>query len=79
MSFSRITFKEIKNYCSQIDKISICMMETLDYENYENIRKVPTTYDNYYLYGIGMIKSEFNGEYDVSCLEIMLSKKPKEL
>ncbi|MCM1225478.1 MAG: hypothetical protein NC548_64640 [Lachnospiraceae bacterium] len=90
-----ITFKEIRNYLSRIDRLSICMKETLSYENYLCMRDVPHTYDDYYVYGIGMIDSEFyqpdrrkpeyfaNGLFKdlalVSCIEVMLSREPKSV
>ena len=54
---------------------------------------MPHTYDDYYVYGIGMIKSEFYkiGKYDyaasgdrkdltlVNCIEVMLSEEPKSV
>ena len=55
-------FKEIKKYISAIDRVSICMYETLRYENYRFIRRVPDKYDEYYVYGIGLIESEFEIE-----------------
>ena len=39
----------------------ICWMhETLQYENYRLIREVPESYNDYYVYGVGMIESEFS-------------------
>lgn len=58
-----IKFKEIRKYISKIDRISICMKETLTYNNYRYIKEVPNSYDECYLYGIGMIESEFEGEF----------------
>lgn len=88
-----ITFKELRGYLSIIDRLSICMLETLEYENFICIGDVPDTYDKYYIYGIGMIQSEFyemNGSIYAACgelqdlvyldcLEIMLSKEPKSV
>ena len=62
-----IQFKEFKKYVSIIDRVSICMKETLQYDNYRYMRDVPEKYDDYYLYGVGMIESEFN--IDESTLE----------
>lgn len=58
-----IKFKEIRQYISKIDRVSICMKETLTYNNYRYIKQVPHSYDECYLYGIGMIESEFEGEF----------------
>lgn len=52
-------FGEFRKYVSKIDRISICMHETLDYENYQFIEMVPDRYNEYYLYGVGIIESEF--------------------
>ncbi|MCM1039438.1 MAG: hypothetical protein NC434_08945 [Ruminococcus sp.] len=86
-----LTFRNLRNYLARMDRLSICMLETLNYENYMRIEDVPNTYDDYYVYGIGMIESEFykidkceyaaSGERKdftlVSCIEIMLAREPK--
>lgn len=72
-----ILFGEIRKYCSRIDRVSICMQETLSYENYERIQDVPKEYDNKYLYGFGVIESEFDDTFK-QCMEIMLSEKPRD-
>lgn len=80
-SYSHITFGEIRKFCSVIDRVSICMMEDLSYENFERIRDVPHSYDDKYLYGFGGIESEFTeGEKRMlrPCMEIMLSKMPRK-
>lgn len=89
-----ITFGELRCYLSQIDRLSICMLETLQYENFIKPKDVPDTYDQYYVYGIGMIDSEFykteeesiytaSGKREdlefVGCMEIMLSTEPKSV
>ena len=79
-----ITFGDIRDYCSRIDKISICMKETLAYQNYSRIDEVPHDYDHLYLYGFGVIDSEFEAKNADGrtllerCLEFMLSEKPRE-
>lgn len=75
-----IRFGEIRKYCSRIDRVSICMKETLCYKNYEYIRQVPDTYDELYLYGFGIIRSEFPDKNRIrlrGCVEFMLSKTPR--
>lgn len=86
-----LTFRNLRNYLSFMDRLSICMLETLNYENYMCIEDVPHTYDDYYVYGIGMIDSEFykinKYEYAASgdrkdltlatCIEVMLAREPK--
>ena len=52
-------FGEFRKYVSRIDRVSICMKETLSYENFQFIELVPDTYDQYYLYGVGLAESEF--------------------
>ena len=71
-----ITFGTIRKFCSHIDRISICMKETLQYENFTFIKEVPQTYDKYFLYGFGMIESEFDDDIK-ECIEIMLSEEPR--
>ena len=90
-----LKFKELRRYISKIDRLSVCKKEDLSYDNYRYIDHVPASYDEYYVYGIGMIESEFPAEWIcnprelehgrlgentvmASCLEIMVSKTPKE-
>ena len=90
-----LKFKDLRKYISKIDLLSICTKEDLSYENFRLMNDVPPLYDEYYVYGIGMIESEFPAEWicnpkDLyngrtgmktvmeSCLEIMVSKTPKE-
>lgn len=84
-------FKELRKYISRIDKVSICMFETSTYENYLFFKDVPDIYDNLFVYGIGMIQSEFyevkEGSYSINykegnlafvpCIEIVLSKEDR--
>lgn len=86
-----LTFKELRKYLSVIDRLSICNKETMNYKNYMCLEDVPESYDEMYVYGIGMIKSEFykvgpymykaEGSRDElvleECIEVMLSDKPK--
>lgn len=85
------TFKELRKYLSMIDRLSICDKETGMYHNYLFLEDVPESYDEKYVYGIGMIQSEFyksaphiyktEGTRDELvldyCIEVMLSDKPK--
>lgn len=84
-----ITFGVIREYCSRINRISICMKETLEYQNYRFIDQVPHSFDSLYLYGIGPIESEFYGDAGLAepsagslnvlpCMEFMLSETPRE-
>lgn len=77
-----IRFGIIRKYCSRIDKVSICMRETLRYENYLFVEDVPADYDDLYLYGFGIIDSEVTAEHGVRFekhIEIMLSKEPRDV
>lgn len=76
-----IPFGAIRKYCSHIDRVSICILETLSYENFQSIQDVPASYDSFYLYGFGIVGSEFPCEHRMRpkvCLEIMLSKEPRD-
>ena len=44
MKNSSITFGEIRKSCFRIDRISVCVMETLAYQNFISIQDVPHTY-----------------------------------
>ena len=73
-------FGDIREYCDRICKISICMSDTLAYENFEHISLVPNIYDEYYVLGFGVIDSEFTDPVTKKmdyfpCLEFMLSKE----
>ena len=72
-----IKFGSIRKFCSVIDRVSICRKETLCYENFDSIRQVPDTYNEKYLYGFGVIESEF-GDTLQKCMEIMVSDTPRE-
>ena len=54
-----LKFKELRKYLSVIDRLSICERETGEYHNYANIREVPDTWNQCYVYGIGRVESEF--------------------
>ncbi len=56
-----LTFGDVRNYASRVDRISICMAKTQEYNNYSRMQDVPHTYDNLYLHGFGMIESEAKG------------------
>ena len=87
-----IKFKELKPFITRLERLSICMYETMEYENFIRLRDVPDTYDEYFVYGIGMIESNFYkiSKYEFSsnrndgplvllpCIEIVLSEKPRK-
>ena len=60
----KLRFGDFRLFVSRIDPISICSYKTKEYENYATIGEVPDTYNELYVYGVGMIESEFN-EKDV--------------
>lgn len=83
-----ITFGIIRQYCSRVNRVSICMKETLEYQNFRFIDQVPHSFDRLYLYGMGPIESEFYGEEGLAdpsagglnflpCMEFLLSKTPR--
>lgn len=51
-------FKELKKFISCVDRISICL-EDGSYENYFSVRDISDIYDDLYVFGIGVIESEF--------------------
>lgn len=53
------TFGEIRPFLSRSERYSICMQETAEYENYRFLNDVPERYDTLYVYGIGLIETEF--------------------
>lgn len=75
----RMTFKVLKKYISRIDRLSICDKDTLIYNNFNCIADVPDIYDDMYVYGIGMVDSEFpkteenDKMFILPCIEIMVS------
>lgn len=76
-------FGEIRKYLDIVTPISVCMKETLSYENYSHSIDIPTSYDDFYVYGIGMIKEDFQktltGEIGYQpCIEILLAKEPRK-
>lgn len=94
MEINAIKFGTLRKYLSVFDRLSLCMYETLSYENFMRIGDVPERYDEFYIYGIGMKDSEFYVKKDnpyiyyatgdiedmvyASCIEIMLSEKPRD-
>lgn len=77
-----LCFGDLRRFCDRTNRVSICMKETLQYENYECIDQAPAEYDDLYVYGLGVIKSEFPDEDGGGlmyrhCMEIMLSKEPR--
>lgn len=91
----KIKFKELREYLSPIDRYSICMYEDMSYENYRCLQDIPDTYDEFYVYGIGTVETEFpvekgevlspnqrmlgDGLCMVHCIDIVLSKAPRKV
>ncbi len=81
LNAEKLRFGELRGYLSRIDRFSMCMLETLEYKNYTFIENVPKSYDDFYVIGIGVIESEFCEDSPIelaTCMEIMLSEKPKK-
>lgn len=53
------TLGEIRPLLDRIARYSVCMQETGNYENYRFLKDVPEDYDSLYIYGIGLIETEF--------------------
>ncbi len=54
-----ITFKELKQYISRVVRISVCFTDG-HYDNYTLVSDIPEgKYDDFYIYGVGMIDVEF--------------------
>lgn len=66
-----IKFKDFKPFVARLERLSICMKETMQYENFICLKDVPEKYDEYYVYGIGSIESEF---YQISEYEYLVNK-----
>ncbi len=84
MGNEELRFGELRKYCSQIDRVSVCMEDTLAYENFEYIKDVPPGCDELFVVGFGLIESEFEPRYPGEsgiqfkpCVEFMLSRKPR--
>ena len=89
-----LKFKELINYVSKVEKISVCFMDG-NYENYHLKTDIPEgKYDEFYVYGIGLADVEFsldvyskqehnttskNDRYLGCALEIMLSEEPRDM
>lgn len=58
------TLGEFRPFLSKVSRYSVCMQETLAYENYLFLTDVPEEYDQLYVYGIGAIEDAefFEGE-----------------
>lgn len=75
------TLGEIRPLLDRIARYSICMQETGDYENYRFVKDVPEDYDSLFIYGIGLIETEFDGSDGLEfrhAIEIVLSKEPRD-
>ena len=77
-------FGEIRKYLDIVSNISMCMQETLEYENFRCSKDVPASYDDLYVYGIGTIREFFDDPLNPEtktyqpCIEVMVSKTPRE-
>ena len=53
------TLGEMRPLLDRVARYSVCMQETGDYENYRFLSDVPEEYDSMYIYGIGLVETEF--------------------
>ena len=59
MEHSGIKFEIMRKYLCHINRLSICIIETTEYRNFISLKDVPDDYNDMYVYGIGIIESEF--------------------
>lgn len=74
----QIKFGELREYISRIDRISIYILQTQNESHYKFIEQVPDSYDEYYLYNIGMVKMkpvQDERYFYEHCIIITLSEK----
>lgn len=66
-----ITFKELKQYISRVVRISVCFTDG-HYDNYTLVSDISEgKYDDFYIYGVGMIDVEFSLDvYTKPCNEM---------
>lgn len=53
------TLGEIRPLLSSVARCSVCMRETLEYENFLFMSDVPEAYDEFLVCGIGLVETEF--------------------
>ena len=76
-------FGEIRKYLDIISPISMCEAETTRYENFRCSKDVPDSYDDFYVYGIGLIEEVFDDILNPGtktfqpCIEVMVSLNPR--
>ena len=74
----QMTFLTLRKYLSRIDRISMCIRETLEYENFLCPADIPKSYDKMHVVGIGLAEVEFpspDGDFCIlPCIEVMLSR-----
>ena len=83
MNKSGLTFGELRKYYDKLGRVSVCIKETLNYENFSRIAEVPDRYNDMYVYGFGIIDSEFTDVLTeepvfAHCVEFMLSDTPRD-
>jgi len=79
-----LKFGELRKYFAHHDNISICMRKTLEYENFQARESIPHSYDDLYVYGVGLNDEVFPDRFDKeakatyqACLEIILDDEPR--
>ena len=75
----KISFGDLRQVLSRVDRLSIFDKETLEYNNFETIQDVPASYDAFIVCGIGTTISDFHrketGVEYLSCIEILTVKE----
>ena len=54
-----VYFGSLRKLISVTDRISMCMRESGDYENFETIREVPDKYDAMIVKGVGLTSMKY--------------------
>lgn len=70
-----LTFGEVREYCSRINKVQIYLVETEERYEYNDMGLVPPDWNNLYLNDFGILEDEFYRPFFES-IEFILSKKP---
>ena len=85
MDLLKIKFGEMRKYLDIVSYITIRMNDAHQtYANYPCSVDVPHTYDDYYVYGVGLTEEMFDdklhpGNKDFfPCIEVILNDTPRE-
>ena len=85
MDLLEIKFGEMRKYLDVVSYITVRMHnEDQTYENFQRSVDVPHTYDDYYVYGVGLADEFFEDKYQPGekaffpCIEVILSETPRD-